>query len=427
MGRYLELCEDACVRLSAPLPPPYCVVLITANNGASACAASSRSEDRRPWPLALRGTSIGNGGDKHRTAVRPRTAAPSLCPRTCPSRAWRRHEAEERLRADRANANEIIDLLDLSETGAPRVRLAAVQSCRAVFTEWAASGTLVLSLAADDPTSTGASEGESPRLAFRRWVLEQYAHDAIPCSSERRRPGCTPALDSLVQTAEALQPARPTPPLLRAQRRWRRPPGGPLGARVGAERRRWRTCRSSTWPTTCSRDPAPCQRHRRTAARRAVRPASAARCSSCSSSWRRRADPRPRPCCSCGPRRSDVGRRRAEALTAKKHRFELARCWRALLAPRSRALYQACARYPPPCCRTWRRCSSATCLDGYARAASTRCLPGSSAHASTTRVPALRAPVRLLAPGMLDGEHNATPTPTPTPPQPSLTLTLPLP
>ena len=72
------------------------------------------------------------------------------------------HEAEERLRADRANANEIIDLLDLSETGAPRVRLAAVQSCRAVFTEWAASGTLVLSLAADDPTGTGASEERFP-------------------------------------------------------------------------------------------------------------------------------------------------------------------------------------------------------------------------------------------------------------------------
>ena len=125
------------------------------------------------------------------------------------------HEAEERLRADRANANEIIDLLDLSETGAPRVRLAAVQSCRAVFTEWAASGTLVLSLAADEPTSTGASEGESPRLAFRRWVLEQYRRFVAILRRMLQRtetpPGLrTPALDSLVQMA-ALE-ARHSPP-----------------------------------------------------------------------------------------------------------------------------------------------------------------------------------------------------------------------
>lgn len=110
------------------------------------------------------------------------------------------HKTEERLRADRANVNEIIDLLDLSETGAPRVRLAAVQSCRALFAEWAASGTLVLSLTVDD------AEDEAPRLAFRRWVLEQYRRFVAILRRMLQRtetpPGLrTPALDSLVQMA----------------------------------------------------------------------------------------------------------------------------------------------------------------------------------------------------------------------------------
>ena len=119
------------------------------------------------------------------------------------------HKTEERLRADRANVNEIIDLLDLSETGAPRVRLAAVQSCRALFAEWAASGTLVLSLTADD------AEDEAPRVAFRRWVLEQYRRFVAILRRMLQRtetpPGLrTPALDSLVQMA-ALE-ARHSPP-----------------------------------------------------------------------------------------------------------------------------------------------------------------------------------------------------------------------
>ena len=70
------------------------------------------------------------------------------------------HEAEERLRADRANANEIIDLLDLSETGAPRVRLAAVQSCRAVFTEWAASRALVLASVNEDDGEAASEDAK---------------------------------------------------------------------------------------------------------------------------------------------------------------------------------------------------------------------------------------------------------------------------
>ena len=71
--------------------------------------------------------------------------------------------AEERLRADRANVNEIIDLLDLCETAAPRVRLAAVQSCRALFTEWAASRAVVLA-------SVNEDDGEAASDYFGRSV-----------------------------------------------------------------------------------------------------------------------------------------------------------------------------------------------------------------------------------------------------------------
>ena len=51
--------------------------------------------------------------------------------------------SEERLLADRAHANEIVDLIGLIDTASDRVRLAALQSCRAVFGAWAANLSLI--------------------------------------------------------------------------------------------------------------------------------------------------------------------------------------------------------------------------------------------------------------------------------------------
>ena len=122
------------------------------------------------------------------------------------------HAAEERLRASRANANEIVDLLDLLEVGAPRVKLAAMQSCRSLFSAWAANRTLVLSVASAAMSADLGDGGETaaaadtPLLAFRRWVLEQYRRFVALLRRMVQRsetpPGLrTPAMDSLVQMA----------------------------------------------------------------------------------------------------------------------------------------------------------------------------------------------------------------------------------
>jgi len=111
--------------------------------------------------------------------------------------------AEERLRADRSNANELLDLLGLCESAADRTRLAAVQSCRAVFAEWAANRTLVFGLAAPDEGEQGV---EAPLQVFRRWVLEQYRRFVVLLRRLVQRNDTpaglrTPALDSMLQMA----------------------------------------------------------------------------------------------------------------------------------------------------------------------------------------------------------------------------------
>ena len=363
------------------------------------------------------------------------------------------HEAEERLRADRANANEIIDLLDLSETGAPRVRLAAVQSCRAVFTEWAASGTLVLSLAADDPTSTGASEGESPRLAFRRWVLEQYRRFVAILRRMLQRtetpPGLrTPALDSLVQMA-ALE-ARHSPPADTAAASAFEAPRGAftqlvaaLGHSARAQPKVLERLAEAHLPQL---DVA---YHMLRAIQRLAKGIAAPR----------PAAPQSRPASAArlidllllmAPPRTDPAPEEAlllvrptggvstwggavrEALTAKKHRFELARCWRALLAlPLSDALYHRALRALPTAvlphvARPLQFCDLLS--DGYARGGVDALLSLKGLFAlmqeHTLESPRFYSRLyTLLSPGMLDGEHRAptptlTLTPTPTLPYP---------
>ena len=111
-------------------------------------------------------------------------------------------QAEERLRADRSNVNELIDLLGLCESAADRTRLAAVQSCRAVFAEWAANRTLVFVLAAPEE----GEQGEAPLQVFRRWVLEQYRRFVVLLRRLVQRNDTpaglrTPALDTMLQMA----------------------------------------------------------------------------------------------------------------------------------------------------------------------------------------------------------------------------------
>ena len=343
------------------------------------------------------------------------------------------HEAEERLRADRANANEIIDLLDLSETGAPRVRLAAVQSCRAVFTEWAASGTLVLSLAADDPTSTGASEGESPRLAFRRWVLEQYRRFVAilrACSSERRRrPGCARPRSTRScrwRRSRRATARRPTPP-----------PPPPRGARAAAARRsRWAARRAQPRCSSGWRAHLPqldVAYHMLRAIQRLAKGIAAPRPAAPQSPGDAarllellllmappRTDPAPeealllvRPTGGI----STWGGAAREALTAKKHRFELARCWRALLAlPLSDAVYHRALRALPTAvlphvARPLQFCDLLS--DGYARGGVDALLSLKGLFVLMQRhnleYPRFYSRLyTLLSPGMLDGEHRST-------------------
>lgn len=110
-------------------------------------------------------------------------------------------DAEERIRAAPANANEILDLLMLCESESDHVRLMALQSCRAIFVEWATSHTLML-----EPAEEEDGEGSAALLAFRRWVLDQYRRFVAVLRRLVQRGDTpaglrTPALDSLVQLA----------------------------------------------------------------------------------------------------------------------------------------------------------------------------------------------------------------------------------
>jgi hypothetical protein len=80
--------------------------------------------------------------------------------------------AEERVRADRRHANELVGLVGLcDECDDGRLRLAALQACRSLFEGWAAAGELSLRrLGAVD----AAQSEEEPLAAYQAWLLRQY-------------------------------------------------------------------------------------------------------------------------------------------------------------------------------------------------------------------------------------------------------------
>eukprot|EP00966_Prymnesium_polylepis_P057816 1339073-Prymnesium_polylepis.1 len=86
--------------------------------------------------------------------------------------------AEEKLRADRSQVNEIVALIAAceTETGSPRSRLAALQVCRSLFVHWANAGELSVHRSADDgeDASSGATSGGSAMDAYREWLHEKY-------------------------------------------------------------------------------------------------------------------------------------------------------------------------------------------------------------------------------------------------------------
>lgn len=85
-------------------------------------------------------------------------------------------ELAARVGASRRNANELVELIDLCSADDGRVALAAVQGCRGLFTQWAHSGDLVASRAADAAAAGGgAGTDASPAQVYRSWLRARYA------------------------------------------------------------------------------------------------------------------------------------------------------------------------------------------------------------------------------------------------------------
>lgn len=102
--------------------------------------------------------------------------------------------------ASRKHANDLSTLLALCSSEEPRVALAAVQSCRALFDGWARSGDLVA------PRDGGASDAADATAVYRRWLAGKYQSwlDALGVVVARHTGMGVrlPALDTLLHMAQ---------------------------------------------------------------------------------------------------------------------------------------------------------------------------------------------------------------------------------
>jgi U3 small nucleolar RNA-associated protein 19 len=103
--------------------------------------------------------------------------------------------------SSRRHANDLNELLALCSADEPRVALAAVQSCRALFDAWAISGDLVV-FGGKEEAAEAASDATS---VYRKWVCTKYAAwlDALGVLVARHdHMGVRlPALDTLLHMA----------------------------------------------------------------------------------------------------------------------------------------------------------------------------------------------------------------------------------
>lgn len=111
--------------------------------------------------------------------------------------------------ASRRHANDLVELIALCSSDEPRVALAAVQSCRALFDGWSRSADLVAAAGVDSGDATGV---------YRRWLADKYAGwlDTLGVLVARHESMGVrlPALDTLLHMArgEAARVARDDAP-----------------------------------------------------------------------------------------------------------------------------------------------------------------------------------------------------------------------